>query len=168
MCVAVAMALLRTTGTHTEASKSFDCGAHMLASDGAACHTGSSRQESALASAAQAKRMGACGRGDVREAGSEAGGEKVATTLPRVHTATSSSAAAATAHSCTESLGQAALDVEEKNTGDGGAGAGGCTKEMVRQALARVCQCYSAARPTRGSLKQVFQFVRQIQDPRQS
>lgn len=165
MCVAVAMALLRTTGAHTEASGRFDCGACMLASDGAACHTGSSRPESALASAAQAKRTGDCGRGGVREAGSEAGGEKLASTLPRVHTATRSSAAAGAVYACTESRGHAALEVEDTQAGEGGAG--GCTKEMVRQALARVCRCYPAARPTRGSLKQVFQFVRQIQDPRQ-
>jgi hypothetical protein len=35
-------------------------------------------------------------------------------------------------------------------------------KEEVRQALAKVCQCYPAARPTRGNLKQVFQFYRAL------
>ena len=34
------------------------------------------------------------------------------------------------------------------------------TKDEVRQALASVCQWYPAARPTRPSLKQVYQFIR--------
>jgi Rit1 DUSP-like domain len=38
----------------------------------------------------------------------------------------------------------------------------GPTKEAVRQALASVCQCYPAARPTRANLKQVFQFARAV------
>jgi hypothetical protein len=41
-------------------------------------------------------------------------------------------------------------------------GGEGATKAEVRQALARVCQCYPAARPARGSLKQVYQFARAV------
>lgn len=37
-----------------------------------------------------------------------------------------------------------------------------CTKEEVKQALARVCQSYPPARPTRASLKQVYQFIRTL------
>ena len=39
-----------------------------------------------------------------------------------------------------------------------------CTKEEVKQALARVCQSYPPARPTRASLKQVYQFVRTLRN----
>lgn len=41
----------------------------------------------------------------------------------------------------------------------GTAGASGAPKERVRQMLVHICTSYSAARPSRGNLKQVSQFL---------
>lgn len=67
----------------------------------------------------------------------------------------SSNAAECSSDACARCSESPQQDLEGCNQG-----VMGPTKEAVRQALARVCHCYPAARPTRANLKQVYQFAR--------